>query len=245
MPENNIKVLIADDIKESCEIINRYLDDLPNVEVCCMVNDGQAALDKIHEHKPDIVLLDLIMPRIDGIGVLKKLKEMDSDNRPRVIMLTSVNKESIKNEVFKLGASYCLLKPTSKQTLVQAINMIEKENGADYINNDWSNNIRRFLLNVGVPTNLLGYKYIFYAINLVVNKKARISSQIYSEVANEYNTNAECVEAAIRKSIEKTTKIASPGFIRVFANGENDIIKKPSNLKFISKSVESIYLIRN
>ncbi len=128
-----VKVLIVDDNKEFCEVLKDYLDEQENLEVVGVSYNGEEALEKVKEKEPNILLLDIIMPVLDGIGVLEKLKceEMQGYN-PKIIMLTAFGHEDITQKAVDLGANYYILKPFNMEILVKRINQmyygLENEN---------------------------------------------------------------------------------------------------------------------
>ena len=92
---SKLRVLIVDDDNEICYLMSRFLNSVDDVKVCGISNSGSDALKKIHTIKPDIVLLDIMMPQIDGIGVLMKLKNDPPSKMPRIIMTTAMAKEAV------------------------------------------------------------------------------------------------------------------------------------------------------
>lgn len=103
------KLLIVDDNKEFCEILNDYFSEDEDIEIIGIANNGVEAIEKIQAFEPDVVILDIIMPHLDGIGVLEKLALHTS--RPKVIMLTAFGQEAMTQRAVELGANYYLLKP--------------------------------------------------------------------------------------------------------------------------------------
>ena len=89
MKEPKINIIIADNSRESCNILNEYLLNQRDIVVTGIANDGIEALKLIKEKKPDLVVLDIIMPHLDGLGVLNRLNAMDIDPVPRIIVFIS------------------------------------------------------------------------------------------------------------------------------------------------------------
>ena len=120
-----VKILIVDDNKEFCEILRDFLNEQENMEVVDISYNGEEALEKIKQTNPDIILLDIIMPVLDGIGVLEKLRteEMKEFN-PKTIMLTAFGHESTTQKAVNLGADFYILKPFNMDVLVKRINQI-------------------------------------------------------------------------------------------------------------------------
>ena len=108
---NKITVLIADDNSEFSATLAGYIKAEDNLELIGVARDGIEAYDMIKNAKPDIVLLDVIMPRLDGLGVLEKLNESESVTMPLCIMLSAVGQDTITQKAINLGAQYYIVKP--------------------------------------------------------------------------------------------------------------------------------------
>lgn len=100
---NTISILIVDDNKELCEILYESINNTGDMRVLATVGDGKAAMDLIRELQPDVVLLDIIMPRLDGLGVLESITSMQGIKRPSIIVITSVGAESVVIRAMELG----------------------------------------------------------------------------------------------------------------------------------------------
>ena len=107
-----VRVLVVDDNKRIVNLLKEALAREEDIEVVGTAADGEEALKMIHLVKPDVVLLDLIMPKIDGLGVMERLKKSDSqDKLPQIIVVSAVSQESVTENAFALGAAYYILKP--------------------------------------------------------------------------------------------------------------------------------------
>lgn len=103
---SKINVAIADDNQRIIEMMTQLLEQEDDIEVVASADNGEAAVEVIKENHPDVVLLDIIMPKLDGIGVLERLKEEDMEKKPAVIMLSAMGQENVCEEAIELGASY-------------------------------------------------------------------------------------------------------------------------------------------
>ena len=121
MEDSKISVLIADDNKEFCSILNDYLLNQRDIIVTGIAKDGIEALDLIQEKEPDLVILDIIMPHLDGLGVLEKLNNMNLKKMPRVIILSAVGQDKITQKAIKLGADYYVVKPFDMDVFIKRI----------------------------------------------------------------------------------------------------------------------------
>ena len=247
MQNDMIRVLIADDRSESCHATHNFLRNSPDIEVCGLAGDGEDALEKIYLLKPDVVLLDVMMPRLDGISVLRRLKKDPPKKKPKVIMLTGANKEQITSEAFTLGASYYLIKPTTFETLCDSINMVYymDDETTKLVDKDQAEHIlkiREMLLKMQVPTHLLGYTYIKQALKIMIDEPylGNLSKQVYSRIAIEDDTTVECVERTIRCAIKEAVKHESATFREFFMDEKDGAVKRPTNAKFLTKLAEEI-----
>src|SRR5690554_6702494 len=106
-----IKVVIADDNREFSNIISKYISSVGDFEVVGKAKDGVEALSLVEEKNPDILILDIIMPHLDGLGVLEKLNSYGEELMPKVVVLSAVGQDSITQRAIELGASYYVVKP--------------------------------------------------------------------------------------------------------------------------------------
>ena len=114
-------VLIADDNQEFSRTLASYIQEQPDLEVIGMAKDGEEAIDMITNIEPDIVLLDVIMPHLDGIGVLEKLGTINISKKPTCIMLSAVGQDKITQKAIMLGAEYYVVKPFDIELLIKRI----------------------------------------------------------------------------------------------------------------------------
>ena len=232
MENSKISVLIADDNKEFCSILNDYLLNQRDIVVTGIAKDGIEALDLIQEKEPDLVILDIIMPHLDGLGVLEKLNNMNLNKMPRVIILSAVGQDKITQKAIKLGADYYVVKPfdmdvfikrirdmfNSTESSEQSVNRLAQQNtmvSRETISQqvaqeksepqDLETEITNIIHEIGVPAHIKGYMYLREAITMVVNDMELLSAvtkELYPSIAKNYNTTASRVERAIRHAIE-------------------------------------------
>lgn len=232
MEDSKISVLIADDNKEFCSILNDYLLNQKDIVVTGIAKDGREALELIIERKPDLVILDIIMPHLDGLGVLERLNTMNLEKTPRIIILSAVGQDKITQQAITLGADYYTVKPfdmevftkriremfnstpTMRQDSTTQSNRLSYSTTSSYILNseaksktpiDLETEITNIIHEIGVPAHIKGYMYLREAITMVVNDMELLSAvtkELYPSIAKKYNTTASRVERAIRHAIE-------------------------------------------
>lgn len=230
MEDKKITVVIADDNKEFCSILNDYLLNQKDIVVIGVAKDGREALELVKEKKPDLLVLDIIMPHLDGLGVLEKLNTMELLKFPRVIILSAVGQDKITQQAIALGADYYTVKPfdmevftkriremfsnlTGEQAAKQSLSKcgysssILSSSDINHNNEpiDLETEITNIIHEVGVPAHIKGYMYLREAITMVVGDMELLSAvtkELYPAIAKKYNTTASRVERAIRHAIE-------------------------------------------
>ncbi len=195
MEDSKISVLIADDNKEFCSILNDYLLNQKDIVVTGIAKDGREALELIQQKQPDLVVLDIIMPHLDGLGVLEKLNGMDLDKMPRVIVLSAVGQDKITQQAITLGADYYVVKPFDMDIFTKRIRemfntqdvetkrrsvstqVVEREAAATSRGPiDLETEITSIIHEIGVPAHIKGYMYLREAITMVVNDMELLSA---------------------------------------------------------------------
>ena len=232
MENSKISVLIADDNKEFCSILNDYLLNQRDIVVTGIAKDGIEALDLIQEKEPDLVILDIIMPHLDGLGVLEKLNNMNLNKMPRVIILSAVGQDKITQKAIKLGADYYVVKPfdmdvfikrirdmfNSTESSEQSVNRLAQQNtmvSRETISQqvapeksepqDLETEITNIIHEIGVPAHIKGYQYLRDAILMSVSDTemlGAITKRLYPNIAKKHQTTPSRVERAIRHAIE-------------------------------------------
>lgn len=265
MEDSKISVLIADDNKEFCSILNDYLLNQRDIVVTGIAKDGREALDLIVERKPDLVILDIIMPHLDGLGVLEKLNTMNLEKVPRIIILSAVGQDKITQKAITLGADYYTVKPFDMEVFTKRIremftNVSEPQNTSRLAHNssiistesrpkapvDLETEITNIIHEIGVPAHIKGYMYLREAITMVVNDMELLSAvtkELYPSIAKKYNTTASRVERAIRHAIEVAWGRGQIEAInKLFGYTVHNDKGKPTNSEFIAIIADKLRL---
>lgn len=237
------RVLIADDSKEFAEMLKDYLDKEDDMEVVGVAHNGPEALELIEKTEPDIVILDIIMPCLDGIGVLERLGTLKLSKRPRVLMLTAFGPESITKKALELGADYYILKPFDLDVLTNRLRQlagVRPRPGSPPVGRDRSRDseVSRIMHELGIPAHIKGYLYLRDAILMVVDQVdliSRVTKELYPAIAMKYNTTPSRVERAIRHAIEVAWDRGNVDTINaVFGHTVDQEKGKPTNSEFIA-----------
>lgn len=264
--KSRISVLIADDNKDFCDIISKYLGKQDDMEVIGIANDGMEAVQMIFDLQPKVVILDIIMPHLDGLGVLEKLNESDLEDFPKVIILSAVGQDKITQHAITLGADYYVVKPFDLELLVKRIReltldkVVEFERRSQSIINPRSisdtpssatgkkgsleSDITNVIHEIGVPAHIKGYQYLREAIMMVVNDLellSGITKELYPGVAEKFNTTPSRVERAIRHAIEVAWSRGRIDTInKLFGYTVHDEKGKPTNGEFIAMVADKL-----
>ncbi len=251
------RVLSVENNREMCSLLEEMIRAQPDLEWVGCAQDGLQALEKIAETQPDVVLLDIIMPYLDGLGVLQRLSEMQLPKRPRVIIVSAFEEESMVKRAARLGADYYLLKPFDNSSLVSRIRQVAgaeeyPEEGRRGVTDAirparTSDEVAKILFKMGVPTYFKGYRYLKEAIEMVIEEAsllAVVTKTLYPRIAQKYGTTPLIVEAAIRYTIQKTWKHGDPAYLRaVFGHSASARgAKAPTNSFFIARVAEDLRL---
>lgn len=261
-------VLIADDNQEFSQTLANYIQEQEDMEVIGIAKDGEEAVDMITNITPDIVLLDVIMPHLDGIGVLEKMNMIKTDKKPISIMLSAVGQDKITQRAVSLGAEYYVVKPFDIELLIKRIrelkNFIPGQNLNSFIGKEIKQQYVEIPLNgeknqenlealvtniiheVGVPAHIKGYQYLREAIIMVVNDIDvinQITKSLYPKIAYKFNTTPSRVERAIRHAIEVAWGRGDQQTVeKIFGYTISASKGKPTNSEFIAMIADKLRL---
>lgn len=256
-----IRVLIADDNREYVGVLCEYLKRESRIEIVGCAYDGLEAINMIRMSEPDFLILDMVMPNLDGIGVLERLNNTSLSKKPKVLVVSAVLNDSIAAKTISLGAEYFMLKPVDFDALINRITMfsyddeqtIKELHNPEFFSlkkqkeaNDMETKVTNVIHEIGIPAHIKGYQYLRHAIIMVVNDLDIINSitkELYPTVAKDFNTTPSRVERAIRHAIEVAwdrgdTDILNSFFGYTIANSKG----KPTNSEFIAMIADKLRL---
>lgn len=258
-----ITCAIADDNIRMLQLLNDVVATEPSIENVGNAKDGEELFALIKSKSPDVVLLDLIMPKIDGLTVMEKVNENKNiQKKPTFIIISAIGNEKIAEDAFNLGADYYIMKPFDNNALLNRIRNIKNSmsrNGTVFKNvkqtvveqsadreNNLENDITGIIHEIGIPAHIKGYQYLREAIFMVVRDMDMlncITKVLYPTIAKKFQTTSSRVERAIRHAIEVAW---SRGKIEVidelFGYTVNNGKGKPTNSEFIALISDKIRL---
>lgn len=252
--DKKTRVLIADDNIEFTNILSQFLSKEGDFEVIGIAHDGVETLKLVEELEPDLVILDIIMPHLDGIGVLEGINNIKLNNKPKVVMLSAVGHDTITHKAITLGADYYVLKPFNFEIFTKRVKQILNDEpdmtdtreiyyqpiqqGEPVFNIEAR--ITETIQRLGVPANIKGYMYLREAIEMVINDMSllgAVTKKLYPDIAKVFDTKDSRVERAIRHAIDVTWTRGNKDYIdEVFGKGK----EKPTNSEFIAILADKI-----
>lgn len=244
-----IRVLMIDDNVALTEMVKEYFKDNEKIEVVASFDNGADGLKAIVEDEInyDIVLLDLIMPKKDGVAVLEDLKKKNITRN--IIVETSYNSPEVIRNVSEYGVNYYILKPFELDDLENRILDVFKQLDKKSINlvrNNLEISVTRMLHELGMPSHIKGYQYIRDGIVMIYNNPeiiGGITKELYPDVASKYNTTVSRVERAIRHAIEVSWNRGNWDLMEEIFGHSVDIDKaKPTNSEFIVTIADKLRL---
>lgn len=242
-----IRVAIADDNKEFCQVVGEFLARQEDLELAGVSQNGAEVLEMVAQQRPDVLILDVIMPHLDGIGVLERMTREPREYRPKVITLSAFGHDALTQRMLALGADYYILKPFSLDVLAQRIRQLASgqtgglEPGVPAVAAGARNldlEVTRIIHEVGIPAHIKGYLYLREAILMVIEDVGLLSlvtKELYPSVAHKYKTTPSRVERAIRHAIEVAWNRGNLSAIhRIFGHTVSKDRGKPTNSEFIA-----------
>ncbi|GIN38317.1 MULTISPECIES: sporulation transcription factor Spo0A [Heyndrickxia] len=253
---NKIKVFIVDDNRELVGLLEEFISSQEDMEISGVAYNGQECLELLQDAKPDVLILDIIMPHLDGLGVLQQLRE--NGEMPNVIMLTAFGQEDVTKKAVELGASYFILKPFDMNNLASQIRQVSGKSSpiikktshpsirTEQKPKNLDASITSIIHEIGVPAHIKGYLYLREAISMVYNDielLGSITKVLYPDIAKKYNTTASRVERAIRHAIEVAWSRGNIDSISSLFGYTVSMSKaKPTNSEFIAMVADKLRL---
>lgn len=242
------RVLVADSAAEFRQMLCDMLDGEADLQVVGQTGSGEELLRLIGQTHPDVVVMDLVLTGMDGLGVLEQLKE----DRPHTLVLSAFAGTALAEQVSTKGGDYCMLKPCRMTAVVERIRLLawglsQAEPAAEGMSpRDLERRVTAIIHDIGVPAHIKGYQYLREAIGLAVADMEVINAVtkvLYPAVAKKYGTTASRVERAIRHAIEVAWDRGDLETLqKYFGYTVSNAKGKPTNSEFIAMIADRISL---
>lgn len=256
-----INVAIVDDNERIVNLLDNILHTDDSIEVVGKAEDGLRALEVIRQNEPDVVLLDLIMPKLDGLEVMQKINsDSNLKKHPAFIVISAIGKETITEDAFSQGAVYFIMKPFENEMIINKIKQVSgsaqgtvtapKAGAApvyeEISEKDLESDVTNIIHEIGVPAHIKGYQYLRDAIMMSVENREVINSItkiLYPTIAKMNKTTPSRVERAIRHAIEVAWSRGKMDTIdELFGYTISTGKGKPTNSEFIALIADKIRL---
>ena len=248
--DNHMTVIIADNSEEFCSSLSAILQRTEGFRVLGVANDGEQAVRMVTERKPNMLVLDMMLAKKDGIGVLKAISTME--RKPVVLATSGFVTEYVASAAANLGVRYLMLKPCDLTALVERM---EEARGGDLLHlsatgRNKAGNIETLVTNIiheiGAPAHIKGYQYLREAIIIAVGDMDvinAITKVLYPQVAKTFQTTPSRVERAIRHAIEVAWDRGDLDTLqRFFGYTVSNTKGKPTNSEFIALIADKLQL---
>lgn len=257
-----ISVIIVDDNEKVIENIDSALSKDTAIQIIGKAKNGQEAYELIRKSTPDVVILDLIMPKMDGLSLMNKVNDDGAMIKmPFFIITSAISNENVIQDAFGYGAGYYLLKPFETNMIADRVKGVKSYNkripetkkiigaGEDrkhFMERNIENDVTSIIHDVGVPAHIKGYQYLREAIIMSVNDNEMLNSItkiLYPSIAKKFQTTSSRVERAIRHAIEVAWNRGRMDTIdEMFGYTINAEKGKPTNSEFIALIADKIRL---
>lgn len=256
-----LNIAIADDNERMVQLLDRIVSSDEELEVVGKAGNGEELIEIIKEKKPDVVLLDIIMPKLDGLTVMDRVNHEPNLKKPAFIVISAVSQEKMTEDAFDLGADYYILKPFDNETVVNRIKRVRTrqqrsfskakkagtyESKKEYMEHNLETDVTNIIHEVGVPAHIKGYQYLRDAIIMSVNDMEMLNSItkiLYPTIAKRHQTTPSRVERAIRHAIEVAWSRGKMDTIdELFGYTVSNGKGKPTNSEFIALIADKIRL---
>jgi len=244
-----MRILVVDNNVELCRALQEYFETQPDFEVVGLAYDGEQALTLVQELQPDVMLLDITMPYLDGLGVMERLRTIELERKPKVVAITAFGTDSLLARLMALGADYFMVKPFNLDILAKRLREFAQDSSAMIAASSsltaqprltTEQKVMRLLHDMGVPPHYKGFSYLKEAVLLCTDDgyfAGGLTKEIYPALAEKYHTTASGVEAGIRNAVVAAWEHGNTSFIRQLCEPYCDE-RMPTNSLIIAKIAE-------
>ena len=244
------KVVVADLDEKFRRLLTDAIDGEGDLLTVAETGDGEAVVDLTRQRQADVVVMDLVLSRMDGMEVLSALSQMEP--RPKVLVLSNFVSGGMADLAAGQGADYLMVKPCRTSSVVERVRQLALAPQAGEEEEDRNRGLESavtaIIHEIGVPAHIKGYQYLREAIMIAVEDMEVINAVtkvLYPEVAKRYGTTASRVERAIRHAIEVAWDRGDLETLqKYFGYTVSNAKGKPTNSEFIAMIADRLQLQR-
>ncbi len=256
--ERKVRILMADGNTHQLAKCMTYLEGKQDIEMVAVAADGLAVWEELENHAVDVLIMDLILPKLDGFGVLEKMAAREDDQKPDIMVLTALSQESVIRRACEMGVKYYMIKPFDTETLYHRV--VDLYNGRTPLQRPQmlaepaaqkkavtrDEKITGVFLTIGIPAHIKGYHYLREAVKTVMDDGDiinRITKELYPTVAKRFSATPSKVERAIRHAIEVAwARGRIENINSIFGYNIYNKHDKPTNGEFIALIADKLKL---
>ncbi len=241
--DNKIKIVLTDSNEDARFMLQSSLEKSGRFVVVGSTGDGAEVPQLVRDTKPDLLVLDMILPGLDGLSILRRL---DGENRPTILAMSHFIGQDVVAEAGNLGAAMYISKPYHEGAMIDNLIQLAEKRSSQMHAPGLEELVTSIIHEVGVPAHIKGYQYVREAIMITVEDMEVINSVtkvLYPEVAKRYHTTPSRVERAIRHAIEVAWDRGDLETLqRFFGYTVSNAKGKPTNSEFIAMISDRIRL---
>lgn len=243
--EKRTRVLLADANEEFRILLRQLLEETGEFEVAASTGDGPMVMELVRRTKPELILMDVVLPGLDGFGILRQLAEEPGERK--VIVISAFCSQQAVSRAVELGVYFFLPKPVNEESLLELMRQaVHPEQEEPYHAPALEGMVTAIIHEIGVPAHIKGYQYLREAIMITVRDMDVINAVtkvLYPEVAKRFATTPSRVERAIRHAIEVAWDRGDLETLQKYFGYTVSVSKgKPTNSEFIAMIADRLTL---
>ncbi|MBR0026907.1 MAG: sporulation transcription factor Spo0A [Clostridia bacterium] len=250
---NRYRILVADDSPLYQSALKDYLTAQDHIAAVDVASDGREAMNLLREKEYDVMILDLVLPQLDGFAIMEQLNAGMVNDPPAVVVVSAIRHEDMVRQACALGARYYMLKPVDADAVYRRILTLFETASPSRTFVPGSNQPRSLdekitsvFLVIGIPAHIKGYHYLREAVRMVYDRPEvinRITRELYPGIARRFSTSASKVERAIRHAIEVAwTRGKIENINQLFGYNIYSKNDKPTNGEFIALVADKLIM---
>lgn len=243
---NTLRILLVDADDDFRSLLTEAIAQEKDLEVCGNTDDGEEALQLLNELQPDVLLMDLVTSKIDGLELLQRINGKEG-RKPTILVLSGFIRGGVVNQAAEWGADYFMMKPCHTDKVIERVRQLRQGGSLQPAKHQSLETlVTAVTTRLVIPAHIKGYQYLREAIMIAVNDMDVINAVtkvLYPEVAQRFGTTASRVERAIRHAIEVAWDRGDIETLqKYFGYTVSNSKGKPTNSEFIAMIADRLQL---